>query len=59
MPNYYDWQETYPQLKLLLDNIDILREEAATVGTVKLMMFVVLDDGDEYILLLYIIAIIF
>jgi len=33
LPNYYDWRTTYPQLQLLLDNIEVLKAEAKTVHT--------------------------
>jgi len=30
-PRFYRWQETFPQLQLLLDNLAVLQEEAQTV----------------------------
>jgi hypothetical protein len=31
LPNFYDWRRTYPQLKILMDNIELLKAEAKTV----------------------------
>jgi len=37
LPSYYDWREVFPELKVLLDNIDVIRAEAlgarAALGT--------------------------
>jgi hypothetical protein len=32
---FYSWRELYPELKILLDNIDVIREEAQTIGQVQ------------------------
>lgn len=32
--NYYDWKEIYPQLKLLQDNIEDLKNDAKLIDTV-------------------------
>lgn len=34
-PNYYNWVDTYPQLKVLLDNLDVLKADAKLIQTVK------------------------
>ena len=31
-PNYYDWSSIFPQLQVLRDNIDTLREEVASIS---------------------------
>jgi hypothetical protein len=31
---FYSWREIYPELKVLLDNIDVIREESQTIGQV-------------------------
>lgn len=31
---FYSWREMYPELKLLLDNIDVIKREAAIIGQV-------------------------
>jgi uncharacterized protein (DUF1499 family) len=33
--NYYDWKEIYPQLKLLQDNIEDLKNDAKLIDTVR------------------------
>ena len=33
--NYYDWKEVYPQLKLLKDNIQDLKNDAKLIETVR------------------------
>ena len=33
--NYYDWKEVYPQLKLLKDNIQDLKNDAKLIDTVR------------------------
>ena len=34
-PNYYNWVEIYPQLKILLDNLNVLKEDAKLINTVN------------------------
>ena len=37
-PNYYNWVDTYPQLKILLDNLDVLKADAKLINTVNKKM---------------------
>lgn len=34
-PNFYDWKDIFPQLKVLIDSIDIIKEEAKNIKNVK------------------------
>ena len=29
--NYYDWKEIYPELQILLDNIDVIKAESEKI----------------------------
>jgi hypothetical protein len=31
--NFYEWEELFPELEILKQNIDVIAEEVATVGT--------------------------
>jgi hypothetical protein len=33
---FYSWREIYPELELLLDNIEIIKEESRSIGQVRL-----------------------
>jgi hypothetical protein len=33
-PCYYHWREMYPEMQLLIDNIEVIKQEAAAIGQV-------------------------
>jgi hypothetical protein len=37
---FYSWRELYPELKVLLDNIDVIKEESQTIGQVLGVSFI-------------------
>ena len=56
-PNYYNWVDTYPQLKILLDNLDVLKADAKLINTVNKKMKQILHQ--KFSAILYIISIYF
>lgn len=34
-PNYFNWKEVYPELQVLLDNFQVISEEAKNIGMVN------------------------
>jgi hypothetical protein len=33
---FYSWREMYPELELLLDNIEVIKQESRSIGQVSL-----------------------
>ncbi len=38
-PNFYNWRETFPELQLVLDNIDIIKAESESIPRVNIFSF--------------------
>lgn len=40
---FYSWREIYPELQLLLDNIEVIKEESKKIGQVQYMCVSIAD----------------